>query len=76
MTRDNHKQITDAERIAATLKLGLKSTVDEDGRVKMYNRSEFPIVTRSWNATYYEPLYTTTFVTDCPDWRKSMVGGE
>jgi hypothetical protein len=70
------KQITDAERIAATLTLGLKSTVDADGRVTIFKKKSQP--TRSGNFWLSTDWYTCTgmYVTDCTDWRKSMVGGE
>jgi hypothetical protein len=72
------KQITDAERIAATLTLGLKSTVDADGRVTVYD-DHVSCITRDhscWISDISDYVYPSTYVTDCPDWRKSMVGGE
>jgi hypothetical protein len=73
------KQITDAERIQATLTLGLKSTVDADGRVTVYHpKAVIGRVSNCFVSTEGDRrgVYNNTFVTDCPDWRKSMVGAE
>jgi hypothetical protein len=70
------KQITDAERIAATLTLGLKSTVDEDGRVTLFEPVGFVYIGMDCWGSDDGYIWPDTYVTDCPDWRKSMVGGE
>lgn len=72
------KYITDAERIQATLTLGLISTVDADGRVTLFDDHVTTMYHdhKDWFSHEPDYVYPGTYVTDCPDWRKSLVGGE